>query len=410
MAAAYELRGSGLKVTLLEANHRLGGRTWGKYWAPANRMLDMGGTWLLPSFAQTWALLAELGIDTVKSPASDIYLTHLSQGVEQRQYPSAREYADLSTYTERLREVIEASVTPMSAAQALAAMPEAPLGGAIFARDWHVATQRYLASADLSKVDATHLLLDLEDVANPEHYQDQIAGTSDALLQAMVTQLDCEILLGQEVLSIVRGADGLFGVATQDGQMHWGHSVVAAVPLNVLGEIRFDPVLSGGLADLAAARHVGAARKDWMVLDGVGQHFRVYGSAGPYGYLRSEGILADGAVLAVGLVPADESNPTVQELELAIREYFPEAIIRELYSHDWNADAFARGTWLVPRPGQFAALANLGAQVAGLEVVGGDLDEAAPGTIEGAIASGRRAARKLQLQHIAKISPATQGS
>jgi len=95
LSAADALRGSGLTVTLLEAGERLGGRTLGQYWEPAGRMIDMGGTWLLPSFARTFALLEDLGIDTVESPTSDRWITHMREGVEHRRLLSDTEHEAL---------------------------------------------------------------------------------------------------------------------------------------------------------------------------------------------------------------------------------------------------------------------------------------------------------------------------
>lgn len=395
LAAADALRNGSLSVTLLEGRERFGGRTWGSEWPAAGRAIDMGGTWLLPGFSHVSSLLRELEIETFDSPGSERYLTHFRGGVEERRQLDAAQMLALERTTKLIAEVARASAAPLSAAEAIErarALGGESWGGPLI-EDWMHAVQRYLAGAQLDAIDVGHLLLDLDDLGDPEHYHEQIEGTTSALVDALVDRAGsaATMRLGTGVVAVERDREG-FVAHTSDGERHWAKHLVVAVPVNRLAAIEWEPGLLGSYESLAEAGHAGASFKDWLILDGVPAHFRVFASHGPYGYFRSEARLPDGGMLCVGLVPASEAihDSTLLEARLR-RDYLPDATIRARTSHDWVEDPASSGTWFVPRPGQFAEIATARSGDPRLRLVGGDVDTSFPGTIEGAIRSGQRA-------------------
>ena len=82
----------------------------------------------------------------------------------------------------------------------------------------------------------------------------------------------------------------------------------------------------------------------------------------------------------------------------AIRTFLPESEVVISHGHDWTADPFARGTWGALPPGwltdgTFDALER--AEGERLYFAGGDIAPDGAGWIEGALASGHRAAATL---------------
>lgn len=410
LATADALRDSGLRVTILEAADRLGGRTWGEHWEPAGRHIDIGGTWLLPTFERSFALLKELQIDTVESPDSDLWLTHFRHGPAVQRSLTDTEFDELKRALTLLDEIVAESTKPLTGEAALQLVRARDHELSDLIEDWQRAMQRYLAGAPLTEVGVEHLTLNPDDVADPEHYHTQIAGTTDSLTRALVARSTADILLGEQVTSVASDGEE-FVVTTERGNTFRARQVVCAIPMNCLSSVTFQDGIAGDAQRLIDAGHVGASRKDWFVLDNVPSHFRVFASEGPYGYFRSEARLEDGGMLCVGLTPSADADPTVAELEEEIRKYYlPTATVRAHYCHDWVGDEHARGTWFVPRPGQYAALADLAALATlaknadrtagtppqpGLVFVGGDFDHEFPGTIEGAIGSGQRVAANI---------------
>ncbi len=393
LAAADKLRGTGLRVDVVEASTRIGGRAFGWFWPAAGRMIDLGGTWLLPGFDATRSLVRELGLDLYDSPAADRYLTHFRSGIRAQQYPQ-----DDAALTGSLELLENLSAGEPATAQSV--LEQAGLAPDI--RDWHAATQRYLAGAPLEDLDAAHLLLDSTELRDPEHYRSQIRGTTAVLAAGLLGRSEARLHLEAPVRDIVRTAAGY--TVHAGGEVFQARAVVLAVPLNTLKDITVPGDLLGPLAPFLSGGQPGASRKDWFVLDGITGHCRVFASEGPFGYFRTEAHLPDGGTLAVGLAPAAEGVPDAGELEAGIRTYLPDARVRAHFSYDWSADPWARGTWLAPPVGYTAALAAGLPESTGFALAGGDVSDAFPGTLEGAVVTGRRAADEVRA-HLA-ASPA----
>lgn len=389
LSAAYRLRDTGLSVEIVEASDRLGGRTFGWHWAAAGRMIDLGGTWLLPGFHQTRQLATELGVRLVDSPEVARYLTHFREGVRERRSLEADSAGALASSLDKLESLVQEMSTPGSAESALSAAGLEPL-----IHDWHVATQRYLSGAPLAAVDGHNLLLDLHDLNDPEHYQTQIHGTTSVLVSALYGRAAAPVHLDIPVQQIRRVPQG-FRTMTTHGERILSRAVILAVPLNTMADIDLDDALLGELATFVSDGHKGASRKDWFILDGVPQHFRVFASEGLFGYLRTERRLDDGGMLTVGFAPVAEGTPSIAEFERQIRQYVPSARVRAHTSYGWADQTWARGTWMAAPVGFNRALDRQAAQGEHFHVVGGDFSHDFPGTLEGAVSTGARAAQRI---------------
>lgn len=395
LGAAYGLRDSGLKTCVIEASDRLGGRVYGRHWSEVGADIDYGGTWVLPSFKTTRALAQEFGIDFTSSPSVATPLLHLRSGVYEERTHAGVSRTKLSDSLQQLNAVITESDGPISAREAL---DRAAVSDDV--RDWHVATQRYLAGAPLEQIDSRHLLLDLDDLADPDHYSDQFVGTTKTLVAALSAQHSAEVLTGEAVVEISEEA-GRYVVRSQTGRSWTAARVVLALPINVLSDVNLSGLPAVSADNLGEIKHVGASRKDWLVLSGVQRHFRVFASEGAYGYFRSERMLDNGHVLAVGLTASDEARSDLDDIERSIQRYLPSAQIVAHDTYDWVGSPFARGTWMVPEIGYYDRMALLqrkGESVVlapNLYLVGGDVSAEFPGTIEGALKTGIDAAEAI---------------
>lgn len=394
LSAAYAFNDSGLQVHLLEASERLGGRTWGQYWDEAQRHVDLGASWLTQEFHTALELVNDFGLTTTPTPTPSRYFTHFSNGVGEQQVPSADETEALRILSEDISSAIASSKRPFAnAREALDAHRTSP-----FCRDWHLAMQRYLAGADLRKVDPGHLLLALDDLIDPEHYNIEIQGSMRQLVAVLENSVEAAVHRSTPVTAVRRKGDS-YEVATNTNTTFHASAVVLAVPLNALANIHLDPKEIGSLADFVSEGHPGDSKKHWFILEGVDQHLRVFASEGLFGYFRTAGRLEDGTMLAVGLAPGHEGTPTQSELETQIQKYTPTAKILAHQCFDWKENPWVQGTWVTPPPGYYTALAELhDSPKQNFHIVGGDFCSDFPGTVEGAISTGTQAAKHL-LRH-----------
>lgn len=390
LSSADHLRGSGYDVHLLEASDRLGGRTWGHYWGPAEQRIDLGASWLMPEFTVARDYADQLGAVLRQTPAPQHFLTHLHDGVRQRQEPDAADMTALRQSHQALTQALDSpGPGPASIHDALTQVPMTNS-----ARHWHVATQRYLAAADFRQVDAQHLLLNLKDLTNPEHYSIEVKGTTGELVNGLRRRIEATLHQEDPVVKVHRQGQ-TYQVKTATGRVLQSRFVVVAVPLNVLSAIDFQGMDLGSLQEYVQHGHSGASRKDWFILEGVKEHLRIIASTGVFGYFRTRARLPSGHMLAVGLAPAHEGTPTREEFDTALRQYVPTARIVDQYSFDWTAHPWAQGTWVAPPPGYYQALADLG-HAQGLHIIGGDVCTEFPGTVEGALRTGVQAAQSIR--------------
>jgi monoamine oxidase len=103
----------------------------------------------------------------------------------------------------------------------------------------------------------------------------------------------------------------------------------------------------------------------------------------------------DGGRLLVGFSGVDRvDGGDLDAVTAAVRAFIPEAEVVAHGGHDWVGDRFSRGAWFAEPPGWRSLLGgeDLEAPFGRLVFAGGDLPRVGAGWIEGAIASGARAA------------------
>jgi monoamine oxidase len=173
--------------------------------------------------------------------------------------------------------------------------------------------------------------------------------------------------------------------------------VVVAVPVNLWSAIEFEPELTGAKLDLAAEGHPGRMQKVWVHARGVPANVVALGADTGFLWLSAEYELPDG-VLLVGFASPPHGVDSGQEatVKTAVGELLPDAEVVAIDSHDWAADPWSRGTWMVPRPGRLStSWSEVQASQGRIAFAGADIATRWVGWIDGAIESGARAVRQL---------------
>jgi monoamine oxidase len=390
LIAARDLTDRGFDVVVLEGRGRIGGRTFARNVANTTVKVDFGGTWIIP--AEHTAVVAELqryGLGSEPTPGPTHFITELNGTVSGEGFLSEAEIGEMT----RVFDLVATHADPLATADE--ALRATGLDDGLLA--WVRATQRFLSGASLADISGVDCAaMPPTTLADPDHYTHVIDGTSQALIDAVAASSPATLLLNTEVVAVHATADG-FAVLDKAGNTLVARQVVVAVPVNVLADIDFEPPIAAATA-LGRTRHAGHSVKLWVTVRNVDDWPRIFSSSGPIAYARVERRLDDADALLVGFSddPAT-AYASAHEIQTALRVFVPHIDVVAVDAHDWNADHFARGTWMAPRPGQLheiEALYDL-VHTSGIQFAGADLCIDAYGTIEGAVVSGKRAAARI---------------
>jgi monoamine oxidase len=223
---------------------------------------------------------------------------------------------------------------------------------------------------------------------------ERFVGGAGRLLEAMVDESELDVRLDHHVAHIETASDGVT-VRTRAGATFEAATCVVAVPTNVIRHISFSPELPNTKARFLNRNHLGRAYKPSILVRNVPRRAFAFGS-GKLQALCLGYELADGSSLLMGF--GDESSVSDpvsrDEVEAAVREYYPEAEVIAVDAHDWNSDPLFDGSYRVDRPGEaYDFLRAMNEPEGPVVFAGTDLDDSVWRIwIEGAINSGYRAA------------------
>jgi monoamine oxidase len=433
LAAARDLTDAGLSVEVVEARERIGGRVLTVRDASVSVPLELGAEFVHGDAPVTQGIVREAGL-TIVDVTGD------------RCESTSNRIRPLDGFWDRLDRVmrrLSAKRRPdRSFADFLAEHP----GGASLARDRRMAEQfvRGFHAADPARV-SERALADGGSPGDDESEQrqgrvlegyDRIAAylarglTPPVRLRTVVTGV--EWTRGDAELTM-RGADGEVSPASLRAR-----AVVVSVPLGVLqapegteGAIAFAPALPTDKADALRALTEGHVVRVVVALDE-----RVWVTARPRSESGGAGLerlsfihAADGKMpvcwtayptdvpILVAWFGGPEAESLAQLPRTAIEGRAVDALARRLhigrrhfdrhvracFTHNWSADPFSRGAYSYVLVGGAGAATRLARSVAGTLFFAGEAFDAEGrnGTVEGAIASGKRAAKQV----ISRLQP-----
>lgn len=409
ITAARDASLRGLRTLLLEARPRLGGRTAVESFG--GHRIEVGGTWIGPGQPHVWAERMRYRAPLAESAAAAATHYVWYEGDRRVEGPP-----DL--YWAMMNPAYEAFYAP--ARQALP-RPYDPLHApGIEPLDWINAAEaiRRLELAPRQReLLLSFVAINGHSASDRSSYLDQLrwfalggfssgfmwdnlsrfrlAGGTDRLIGRMIADGRAEVRLDSPVARVRRN-ESRVTVTTVHGEAFTARSAIVALPLNLLARIDFRPGLSPVKRAASVRRHTGSGTKVYARI--AGRHPVMFGNGPeslPLNFLWTEYDDPDSQLLVgFGASPAalDTSDPVA--IERAVRDYLPAAQVVETFSHDWNADPFALGTWCMYPPGMLTgALAQLQRPEGNLFFAGSDIASGWRGFIDGAIESGAVAAQ-----------------
>jgi monoamine oxidase len=384
LAAADELLRAGVEVSLLEARGRVGGRVWSRR-LDNGAVVEMGAEFILPGNTLVRALAERFrlglwdkgmrygqreprGVAGLDDEALASAVRTVDHALEEGEGPageSARELLERLTVDSAAREAI------LARAEVSAASPA-----------------DHVPASDLAGI--AHL--DAEPCPS-------IAGGNQRLAEALAEPLGCSLRLATPARS-VSWLDGRVRVQVDDGEVE-AEACVIAVPASVIGELAFDPALPQRHADALAAIDYGHAAKLFVPLRrdvapsavlSVPERYWAWTAAGDGGRVQRVVSAFAGSPGALERLRITDGPERWLDSLARLR---PDLALEPggAVLSTWSDDRWARAAYSVARPADAATV--LAERLGPLAFAGEHTAEDFSSLMEGALRSGRRAARRL---------------
>lgn len=411
LTTARELSHAGMKVLVLEARDRIGGRTWTDH--RLGRDLELGGTWVHWSQPHSWSEISRYGLNVIRGPQAqetfwlagdqvckgtpEDFLTLITPGMS-RLLEDTRSWiprpddplrvseiseVDQFTLQQKLDE-IDLPLAERSANEATwVGHFNGPLDQAAFtsALRWTAASGAWEVTHQAS---ATYRLAD---------------GTH-SLVSAIADDSGAEIRIDAPVSSIDHSKNKAT-VTYGAGNVVEASRVVVTLPQNILSQLAIRPGLPQAKVQPSMEKAASQGIKTWIRVRGPITPFAAYSSPHhPFSVLRTEFVGEHDAVLVAFGADSQriDSNDTKAVSE-ALKVWRDDLEVLESTGHDWMADEYSQETWLIHRPHQFTSYLEAQQSNTGvLYFASSDYANIWPGFIDGAIESGLRVSRKIIIE------------
>jgi monoamine oxidase len=399
-SAALRASDAGLRVTLVEARGRLGGRAYSRPLQPGGDVLEFGGSWLTPWHSGVQRLAARFGV--ALRPTLPITERRWHDGTRLRDDapvgPEAKAAFDRTMDRVRQDALIVKRAAPGrhdsdTLAEYLSRIDAAPEAIPELMAWWAISGSgdpARVAAADLHSF-ASHIDGTLDGMMAVLTHT--VEGGAGSLAAKAVEASGCKVILGDAAVLVQDTGDGVT-LRLSSGRLVTAARAIVAVPLNALKTLRFDPPLPARQADQVARGHLGRAVKLLMQVDGVTPGTLVTGGDGGLRWMFAEHALTDGTTAIIGFALYDDwHDPSRADAEAALARFFPEARLIAFDWHDWIRDPWSQGTWVSPAPGQLAIFdPDTWAGHPRLHFATSDTTHHQAGWFEGAIHAGEYAA------------------
>ena len=401
LVAARDLAASGFRVQLLEARDRVGGRTWHRPFGDTDERIEFGGTWFDARLQSPIREEAERYGIPISTATEYRTMRWFTGGKLREGFPTGRwDGGDLE------RVIVEAAIEGRALQSAtpdqIAAYDDLTIAGWLdrlnatpATRDFIYGWTSLMSGAAPTSCSVLSLLLTVGESGAYTYYTELsnlLPSGTTSLAEAIAADADCDIRLNAPVRAITQTGSGVV-VETDAGSLTASLAILA-IPVNVMHAVRLDPPFELRRQSILEQGHLCRMTKVWMLASGVPDRMLGAGWETPFHWLAAERRVSDAQLVVAFAVEGAIDPSDAVAIELALRDYAPEARVLAVDYHDWLNDPWSRGGWMTPRPGWASGgvRAMLGTPHGRILMAGSDVAPEFGGWIAGAIASGRLAA------------------
>ena len=408
ITAARDLQQRGLRTVVIEANDRLGGRTYTI--EDEGCTVELGGTWIHWTQPFIWAEKERYGLEIEETPGcvAEHIAIHRGDRIEALGEHEIAEFMD--GFDQFFSEAIQVWERPydahhtwkaiqerdtISVADRLASLNLTPLQQASIGGFLEILSMSAPHSASYVEMMRCYALSGWNTVVFKDTAaRYKFANGTGALVDAIVRDGNFDVITNAHATTITQGPDGV-RVETSEGNIYQGRAGVITLPMNVMNTVSFNPPLSAIKREAADLKHAGGGSKVFFVVKGdPGAVMTLARSAdsaliGSFTYHRGE----HQSLLAGFSLEPDALDKSVEEWQSIFNAYLPELEIIRTFGHPWGTDPLSQGSWCNYRPGTVTRFAEaLPLREDNLFFASGDHGDGWRGFMEGAIASGSQTA------------------
>lgn len=430
LAAARRLVSGGHDVVVLEARHRVGGRTEGGVTVD-DTPIELGGQWVGPTQTRMYELIDEFGLETFPTWNEGDLVVQLGgrtsrmkshRGAVPRLNPFA--LADLGQGLARF--------TKLAATIPLERPWESPRAKQLDGQTFETWIQRNLRtptgrayfriaceavfSAESSDLSALHALFyahsgaDLETLLSVDRgaQQDRVVGGSIRISEAMAGELGDRIRLHAPVRTVEQD-DHEVRVVLRDGEIVRGSHVIVTLPPTLAGRLDYAPALPSWRDQLTQRLPAGSVIKLYAVYPepfwrADGLNGQAASDEGPVKVTFDNSPPSGSPGILMGFMEANDGRIWAQRTEAERKAAAVECFVRyfgpkaaepiAFVERDWMAEEYSRGCYGAHfTPGVWTAYGHaLRTPVGRIHWAGAECSPVWNGYMEGAVRSGEVAA------------------
>jgi monoamine oxidase len=399
LMAGRVLKRAGKDILILEASNRVGGRVMTRSSANAGIPVELGAEFVHGEAPETTKLLDEARLVTVRVSGKH-YRADLGR------------FADQGPAWSRMQKIFRLMNAERKVDRSFQDFLDEKPGGPAMWRERELALGfvQGFNGAYASLISEKSLAEQGDPTEGASEARRIINGYS-ALIDYLKADVSDSIRLRTAVCRIIWD-DSHVRVADQNGRQYGARSVIVAVPLTALQDdtISFEPEIpvvrkAAGQLQMGQVAHLGVVVKerfwekkaeDVSYVHTPTRPFNVWWTQNP---LKAPLITGwSGGPPAVELIDAgDVEEVAMSELSRAfgIKRTRIDKLVESIERHDWRNDRFIRGAYSYPGIGGTQASRTLARTFGNSILLAGEHTEGSTaGTVEAAIASGKRAAER----------------